>query len=164
VLSRSQLGPQRGGQCREWVGNASEGVGSAVAGYHSGLHRRLPCLSNGDGNVAKYLPVRQNAGPQLFVILGGAIVGFLTWFIGLIADRAFLRRLVLTVILSVLGFTLSFVLVHCADYYKDYLRSTGFFGFKGGLHFFAVIAGPLVGAMFGCYWLWGKLRTKSAVT
>jgi hypothetical protein len=42
------------------------------------------------------------------IIFGGAVVGFLAWLFGLIADRISLIRLVLTVIMSMLGLTASF--------------------------------------------------------
>ena len=96
--------------------------------------------------------------PWFFVIVGGAVVGFLTWLIGLIADRVSLRRLVLTVIFSALGLTVSFVLVHFLGPFMGYLRSKDL----DFLPFLAVLAAPLAGAMAGYYWLWGKLRVEGA--
>src|SRR5262249_25652852 len=51
-------------------------------------------------------------GPSLIpviIILGGAVIGFLAWLPGLIVDRTSLRRLRLTVVLSILGVTASFL-------------------------------------------------------
>ena len=47
----------------------------------------------------------------LIIILGGAVIGVLTWISGLITDRMSLTGLVLTVALSMLGLLVSYLLI-----------------------------------------------------
>jgi hypothetical protein len=47
----------------------------------------------------------------LIIILGGAVVGVLTWISGLISDRLSLTGLVLTIAMSMLGLLVSYLLI-----------------------------------------------------
>src|SRR5262245_44340813 len=60
------------------------------------------------------LPKRAGDDLALIIILGGAVIGFLAWLFGLIADRISLIRLVLTVLLSMLGLTVSYLLIEAS--------------------------------------------------
>jgi hypothetical protein len=83
------------------------------------------------------------------VVLGGAVIGVLVWLIGLIADRASLVRLALTVALSILALSALFLVDPglWTRVVPDALV-------------YAAIAAPLVGALAGYYWLWHKLHTE----
>ena len=80
----------------------------------------------------------------LMIILGGAVIGFLAWLFGLIADRLSLIRLVLTVLLSMLGLTVSYLLIEASLLAPAWVFPV----------LFPALATPLAGAMAGYYWPW----------
>jgi hypothetical protein len=96
-------------------------------------------------------------GPALIpaiVILGGAVIGFLAWLPGLIVDQASLGRLRLTVILSILAVTASFLPIVVVAW-DPRVRSP--------LMLYVIdvaAAAPLAGAMTGYYWLWRAPHTE----
>jgi hypothetical protein len=92
----------------------------------------------------------------LMILFGGAVIGFLAWLLGLIADRISLIRLVLTVITSVLGLTVSFLLIEAAIL-PPLLAYLPWAAREPPVVQLALICGafatPLAGAMAGYYWL-----------
>jgi hypothetical protein len=83
-------------------------------------------------------------GVGLMVVLAEAVIGFLAWLFGVMTDPVSLIRLALTVILSMLGLTVSYLLVEAAI-----LASA-----LGVPALFPVLAASLPGALAGYYWPW----------
>jgi hypothetical protein len=95
----------------------------------------------------------------LIIILGGAVIGLLTWISGLIADRASLTGLVLTIALSMLGLTVSYLLIETAILAPLWAPRFGMRDTPMVL-FFAALPAPLAGAMTGYYLPWRKPRAQ----
>lgn len=110
--------------------------------------------------MALGLPANPTNPPRdellLMIIFGGAVIGFLAWLLGLIADRISLTRLVLTVIMSMLGLTSSFLLIEAAILAPLWVPRS-WAARDPPLVPLALICGalatPLAGAMAGYYWL-----------
>jgi hypothetical protein len=90
-------------------------------------------------------PAADRTEIALMVIFGGLAVGFLTWLFGLLVDRISFLRLVLTVAFSMLGLFASYLIVAPMLWRPPVWPAI-----------FAAVATPLLGAMAGYYWLWGK--------
>ena len=114
-----------------------------------------------------FYPEGSPPSPVPILVFGGPVVGFLTWLFGLIADRASVERLVVTVFCALLGFIVSLFLYFSghwlpptrADDLAEPLALALYLATVVG--FMLAIAAPLAGALAGYYWvwrLWGKLR------
>lgn len=110
--------------------------------------------------MALGLPANPTNPPRdellLMIIFGGAVVGFLAWLLGLIADRISLIRLVLTVIMSMLGLTVAFLLIEAAILAPLWAPRSWAAGEPPVVLLaltFGAFATPLAGAMAGYYWL-----------
>jgi hypothetical protein len=122
--------------------------------------------------MALGLPANPTNPPRdellLMIIFGGAVIGFLAWLLGLIADRISLIRLVLTVITSMLGLTVSFLLIEVAIFaplwvpwswapWAPWASWAPWAAREPPVLMLALIcaalATPLAGAMAGYYWL-----------
>ena len=110
--------------------------------------------------MALGLPANPTNPPRdellLMIIFGGAVIGFLAWLLGLIADRISPVRLLLTVIMSMLGLTLSFLLIEAAILAPLWVPQS-WAARESPAVLLALICGafatPLAGAMAGYYWL-----------
>ena len=99
----------------------------------------------------------------LIIVLGGVVIGLLTWIAGLIADRVSLTGLVLTITLSMLGLIVSYLLIETALLAPHWVpRSWAareppvvLLALIG-----AALAAPLSGAMAGYYLPWRKPRAQ----
>jgi len=110
--------------------------------------------------MALGLPANPTNPPRdellLMIIFGGAVIGFLGWLLGLIADRISLIRLVLSVIMSMLGLTVSFLLIEVAIL-APLWPPLSWAAREPPVVQLAFVCGafatPLAGAMAGYYWL-----------
>jgi hypothetical protein len=110
--------------------------------------------------MALGLPANPTNPPRdellLMIIFGGAVIGFLAWLLGLIADRISLIRLVLTVITSMLGLTVSFLLIEAAIFAPLWVPWSWAAREPPVLMLALICAAlvtPIAGAMAGYYWL-----------
>jgi hypothetical protein len=98
----------------------------------------------------------------LIVILGGAVIGVLTWISGLIADRMSLTGLVLTIILSMLGLLVSYLLIEALVLAPLWAPRSWASREQPAVPFlmliYAPLAAPLAGAMAGYYLPWRTPR------
>jgi hypothetical protein len=97
--------------------------------------------------------VRNEIPPM--IIFGGASIGVLAWFFGLLADRPSLIRLALTVALSILGLTVSYLLVEAvvlAPLWAPRSWAARDSPVVLVVLVYAAFATPLGGAMAGYYW------------
>jgi O-antigen/teichoic acid export membrane protein len=102
-----------------------------------------------------FYPEGTPPSPAPIFILGGPVVGFLTWLFGLIADRASRERLAMTVLCAALGFFVAFLLYLFLRWVP---HRPGVAAAALSLVVAVAFALPIAGAMAGYYWLWGKLR------
>jgi hypothetical protein len=100
----------------------------------------------------------------LIVILGGAVIGVLTWISGLIADRMSLIGLVLTIALSMLGLLVSYLLVEVALLAPLWAPRSWLAREPPTvpllIMIYAPLAAPLAGAMAGYYLPWRRPRAQ----
>src|SRR5262245_18362166 len=101
-LSSSQHGASGGESVMRWVALAFQIVIPGAIGSYLVMAMAMglsaPPRARGDE-----IP--------LMILLGGPVIGFLAWLLGLIADRISMVRLVLTVALVTLGLTASYLLI-----------------------------------------------------
>jgi hypothetical protein len=95
----------------------------------------------------------------LIIILGGAVIGILTWIAGLIADRMSLTGLLLTIALSMLGLTVSYLLIEAVVLAplwapRSWLARDA--PVAGLMLIYATLAAPLAGSMAGYYLPWRR--------
>jgi hypothetical protein len=99
----------------------------------------------------------------LIIILGGAVIGLLTWISGLIADRVSLTGLVLTIALSMLGLMASYLLIETALLAPLWVPRSWATQEPPVVLLALVCAAlvaPLAGAMAGYYLPWRKPRVQ----
>lgn len=99
----------------------------------------------------------------LIIILGGAVIGVLTWIAGLIADRMSLTGLVLTITLSMLGLLVSYLLIEAtvsAPHWVPRSRAARDPPVVLLTMIYAALAAPLAGAMAGYYLPWRRPRAQ----
>jgi hypothetical protein len=100
----------------------------------------------------------------LIIILGGTVIGVLTWIAGLIADRMSLTGLVLTIAFSMLGLFVSYLLVEAMPLTLNWVPRSWTNREPPPLPMlmlmFAPIVAPLAGAMAGYYLPWRTPRTQ----
>jgi len=99
----------------------------------------------------------------LIIILGGAVIGVLTWICGLITDRVSLTGLVLTIALSMLGLLVSYLLIEAvllAPLWAPRSWATREQPAVPLILIYAALAAPLAGAMAGYYLPWRRPRAQ----
>jgi Na+/H+ antiporter NhaA len=93
-------------------------------------------------------------GLQIFflgVVFGGPVIGFLTWFFGLVADRASGYRLATTILCAAGG-------VFVAGLLYIFLQRSPRGDVSEAVATLAGLVLPIAGAMAGYYWPWRRLR------
>jgi len=100
----------------------------------------------------------------LIIILGGVVIGLLTWISGLIADRLSLTGLVLTITLSMLGLMASYLLIETALLAPLWVPRS-WAAREPPVVLLALIcaalSAPLAGAMAGYYLPWREPRVQA---
>jgi hypothetical protein len=100
----------------------------------------------------------------LAIVLGGAVIGVLTWISGLIADRMSFTGLVLTIAFSMLGLFVSYLLVEAVLLAPHWAPRS--WAVRGPppvpllMLIYAPMAAPLAGAMAGYYLPWRRPRAQ----
>jgi hypothetical protein len=115
----------------------------------------FPVIMLGLGLV-RPIATPDRSGFLQLIVYGGAAVGVAAWFLGLIVDRASPMRLLLTVAGSILGLTVSYLLLEHARWAE--VSAPLLHVATGPLAYLAAFPAPLAGALAGYYWLWPKLQ------